>query len=195
MGCKSTEMASFIRESVFIYVYLWLLELPNALHTDTEVFDFINPLTDKDLAELRWYLESYWSWPSNIDDEHARAVEGNLPKWGKALFDATIKRSSDAMRLFGRFDDDHATGRVLTIDTTEPRILRLPWELLREERTVASIRGERGSTTISSTVRNTGEGKMTSIGINGSNRKAMKAHQQPLLANFSKAQAPTVFWI
>jgi hypothetical protein len=37
------------------------------------------------------------------------------------------------MRLFGRFDDGHLAGRILTIDTTEPRILRLPWELLRDE--------------------------------------------------------------
>jgi hypothetical protein len=27
---------------------------------DSEVFDFVNPLTDKNLSELRWYLESYW---------------------------------------------------------------------------------------------------------------------------------------
>ena len=110
--------------------------VPVSVHfdsTDTETFDFVNPLTDKDLVELRWYLESYWQWPSDIDDDRARTVEGDLPKWGNALFDAVFQCSPDAMRLFGRFDDDHTTGRVLTIDTTEPRILRLPWELLRDE--------------------------------------------------------------
>ncbi|HRQ24699.1 MAG TPA: hypothetical protein PLF42_14830, partial [Anaerolineales bacterium] len=99
---------------------------------DSEVFDFINPLTDKNLSELRWYLESYGQWPSDIDDDRAREVEGNLPKWGKALMDGIIQKSADAMRLFGRFseaDGEH----TLTIDTTEPRILRLPWELLRDE--------------------------------------------------------------
>ncbi len=99
---------------------------------DSEVFDFINPITDKNLAELRWYLESYWSWPSDIDDERAREVEGNLPKWGKALMDGIIQKSADAMRLFGRFSESDGE-RMLTIDTTEPRILRLPWELLRDE--------------------------------------------------------------
>jgi len=99
---------------------------------DSEVFDFINPLTDKNLSELRWYLESYWSWPSDIDDDRAREVEGNLPKWGKALMEAIIQKSSDAMRLFGRFSEADGE-RMLTIDTTEPRILRLPWELLRDE--------------------------------------------------------------
>jgi tetratricopeptide (TPR) repeat protein len=110
--------------------------VPVSVHfgeTDTETFDFINPLTDKNLSELRWYLESYWQWPSDIDDDRAREVEGNLPKWGKALLDAAIKKSADAYGLFKLFDDDHEAGRVLTIDTTEPRILCLPWELLRDE--------------------------------------------------------------
>ena len=101
--------------------------------TDTDVFDFTNPLTDKNLAELRWYLENYWEWPSDIDDDRAREVEGNLPIWGKALLDAVIKKSSDAMRLFERFSVIQGGERMLTIDTNEPRILRLPWELLRDE--------------------------------------------------------------
>jgi len=101
--------------------------------TDVEAFEFINPLTDRDLADIRWYLEQYYYWPSDIDRDRARLVEGNLPKWGKALFDAIFGKSTDAMRLFGRFDDDHGAGRAFTIDTTEPRVLRLPWELLRDE--------------------------------------------------------------
>ena len=109
--------------------------IPASVHfdgADTESFSFTNPLSDKDLAELRWYLEHYWQWPSDIDDERARNVEGSLPKWGKALLDAVILKSPEAMRLFGRFSEADGE-RVLTIDTTEPRILRLPWELLRDE--------------------------------------------------------------
>lgn len=109
--------------------------IPVTVHlgdTETETINFINPLTDKNLSELRWYLESYWQWPSDIDDDRAREVEGNLPKWGKALMDAIIQKSSDAMRLFGRFSEAQGE-HTLTIDTTEPRILRLPWELLRDE--------------------------------------------------------------
>jgi tetratricopeptide (TPR) repeat protein len=100
--------------------------------TDTETIQFVNPITDKNLSELRWYLESYWQWPSDIDDDRAREVEGNLPKWGKALMDGIIQKSADAMRLFGRFSEADGE-KMLTIDTTEPRILRLPWELLRDE--------------------------------------------------------------
>jgi tetratricopeptide (TPR) repeat protein len=113
-----------------------LTPVPVRVHfdeADTEAFDFVNPLTDKDLKDLRWYLESYCDWPFEIDEKRAREIEGRLPKWGKALFDAVFRQSSEAMRLFERFDGDHATGRRLTIDTNEPRILRLPWELLRDE--------------------------------------------------------------
>jgi tetratricopeptide (TPR) repeat protein len=109
--------------------------IPVTVHydsTDTEAIQFVNPITDKNLSELRWYLESYWQWPSDIDDDRARAIEGNLPKWGKALMEGIIQKSADAMRLFGRFSEAGGE-RMLTIDTTEPRILRLPWELLRDE--------------------------------------------------------------
>jgi hypothetical protein len=109
--------------------------IPVTVHfgeSETEAIQFVNPLTDKDLSELRWYLESYWSWPSDIDDDRAREVEGNLPKWGQALLDGIIGKSKEAARLFERFSEVDGE-RMLTIDTTEPRILRLPWELLRDE--------------------------------------------------------------
>jgi len=111
---------------------------------DTEQFEFVNPIRDttevvdgvevkkSPLSNIRWYLERYWDWPSEIDIDRARGIEGNLPEWGKALFDAVFQKNSDAMRLFERFDAAQGE-RVLTIDTNEPRILRLPWELLRDE--------------------------------------------------------------
>ena len=72
---------------------------------DVEQYKFNNPLTDKDLAEIRWYLEQYWYWPSDIDQERARKVEGKLPEWGKAIFDAVFQKASNAMRLFEKFDE------------------------------------------------------------------------------------------
>lgn len=100
---------------------------------ETEFFSFVNPLTDKDLGQIRWYLEQYFQWPSDIDDERAESIAGNLPEWGKALFNAVFDVSAKAMRVFEQFDSSRQDGAVLTIDTTEPRILRLPWELLRDE--------------------------------------------------------------
>ncbi|MGH8245390.1 MAG: hypothetical protein ACREUU_03050, partial [Gammaproteobacteria bacterium] len=43
-------------------------------------------------------------------------------------------KSAKAMRLFEQFNMRRSqSGAILTIDTTEPRILRLPWELLADE--------------------------------------------------------------
>lgn len=110
--------------------------IPTSVHfakQDTESFEFRPPMEDKALGEIRWYLERYWQWPTDIDKDRARKVEGALPQWGKNLFEAVFDKDAKAMRLFADFlhaRDDHNT---LTIDTTEPRILRLPWELLRDE--------------------------------------------------------------
>lgn len=110
--------------------------IPVSVHfagQDTESFEFRPPMEDKALGEIRWYLERYWQWPTDIDKDRARKVEGALPQWGKSLFEAVFDKDAKAMRLFADFlhaRDDHNT---LTIDTTEPRILRLPWELLRDE--------------------------------------------------------------
>jgi CHAT domain len=99
----------------------------------SETFDFVNPLADKDLSEIRWYLEQYYYWPSDIDRDRARTVDGNLPKWGRALFDAVFEKSSQAGRLFERLDANRDESNIIVIDTAEPRILRLPWELLADK--------------------------------------------------------------
>ena len=99
---------------------------------DTETFNFLNPLTDKALAELRWYLERYWFWPTGPDYDRAQTLEKGLREIGSALFEAVFKQAS-ATRLFERFDAARGAGGVFTVETTEPRILRLPWELLADE--------------------------------------------------------------
>ncbi|MBE0680594.1 MAG: tetratricopeptide repeat protein [Anaerolineales bacterium] len=98
----------------------------------TRTYDFVNPLTEKDLGEIRWYLEKYPLWPVGPDRERAHEIEGKLSKWGRNLFDA-IFSNQDAIGLLDEFNALHSGGRVLTIDTTESRVLRLPWELLRDD--------------------------------------------------------------
>ncbi len=66
------------------------------------------------------------------DYDRARELEARLSQLGRALFGAVFDRSATAMRLFQQFDGSRA-GAALTIDTTDPRILRLPWELLADE--------------------------------------------------------------
>ncbi|MBM3130234.1 MAG: CHAT domain-containing protein [Chloroflexi bacterium] len=103
----------------------------------TNPVSFAPPLTDKQLADLRWYLEEFSFWPSGPDYERAERIENDFENWGRALRQSVIK-GEDAIRLWQQFLDDPvgATGRSplqVTIDATDPRVLRLPWELLADD--------------------------------------------------------------
>ncbi|XCN72570.1 MAG: tetratricopeptide repeat protein [Candidatus Electrothrix aestuarii] len=93
--------------------------------------EFINPLEEKDLNELRWYLEDYGtSYAAEPDDVRAVAVQEQLPVWGTALFEAALDNERKAAKLFDRFLESGEEGRVLSIAADEPAVLTLPWELL-----------------------------------------------------------------
>jgi tetratricopeptide (TPR) repeat protein len=93
---------------------------------------FKTPLTDKDLLDIRWYVETYGAHSlGDPDDEEAGRIAGKLPAWGKKLFDAVFGER-DAERLFNRFQDAENDTRLLTISTEHPAILALPWELLHD---------------------------------------------------------------
>jgi tetratricopeptide (TPR) repeat protein/predicted ATPase len=95
----------------------------------TEPRPFSNPLTRKDLEDLRWYLEVYpTSMLGEPDVREASRIAAQLATWGRSLFDAAFQ-SSEARRLFDRFlaaDSAH----ILTIRADQPSIQALPWELL-----------------------------------------------------------------
>ncbi|MFQ5596374.1 MAG: hypothetical protein ACE5IY_24420, partial [bacterium] len=100
--------------------------------TATEPAPFQPPLDDPDLADLRWYLEIFSTWPTGPDYERAERIEAKLEDWGRALLES-ITSDRDAGRLWQQFADAHNAGKLLTIDATDPRVLRLPWELLADE--------------------------------------------------------------
>ncbi len=99
---------------------------------DSKSLDFKSPLDDKALEDIRWYLEVYAThYTSDVDDEAARRIEAKLLQWGEALFEAVFD-SRAASRLFNEFQEYDEPGRLLTIDSDQPEILSLPWELLRD---------------------------------------------------------------
>ena len=104
---------------------------------ETEAFDFTNPLAEADLADLRWYLEEYAVYPYLDHARRAEQIEPRLREWGEALFKAVFmadsEESTQAYGLFKEFLGERSQSDALVIDTTEPRVLRLPWELLAEE--------------------------------------------------------------
>src|SRR6266487_1163998 len=93
---------------------------------------FEPPLDDAKLDDLRWYLEVFSTWPTGPDYERAEGIEAQLEQWGRALLNSVIG-VGEAARLWQQFVDAPADGKLLTIDATDPRVLRLPWELLADE--------------------------------------------------------------
>jgi tetratricopeptide (TPR) repeat protein len=93
---------------------------------------FTNPIKDKDLRDLQWYVETYGAHSlGDPDDTEAARIKGLLPVWGKALFEAVFKER-EATRRFNSFQDNADEARLLTISTEHPAILVLPWELLHD---------------------------------------------------------------
>jgi tetratricopeptide (TPR) repeat protein len=93
--------------------------------------EFVSPIKEDDLKELRWYVEDYGiSYAAEPDDARAAAVRDKLPVWGAALFSAVFDSDRKAAKLFDRFLEAEEDGRVLSIAADHPAVLSLPWELL-----------------------------------------------------------------
>jgi tetratricopeptide (TPR) repeat protein len=94
---------------------------------------FVNPLTDADLKDLRWYLEEYLDWPfSEPVQKRAEKIERQLDEWGAALFDAVFAKP-EARVLCDRLLESRDAERFVTIQSPDARVLRLPWELMRDK--------------------------------------------------------------
>ncbi len=99
---------------------------------DPETIDFVAPLGEKDLEDIRWYLETYAaSYTADADDQRAGKIAKNLPKWGSDLFEAVFS-DRPTQRILNDFQDADEDSKLLTISTSDPAILALPWELLRD---------------------------------------------------------------
>jgi tetratricopeptide (TPR) repeat protein len=100
--------------------------------TMTPPAPFAPPLDDPQLADLRWYLEVFSTWPTGPDYERAEAIEAKLEDWGRDLLRSVISTVETA-GLWQQFVDAKAAVKLLTIDATDPRVLRLPWELMADK--------------------------------------------------------------
>jgi tetratricopeptide (TPR) repeat protein len=116
-------------------VYVSLFRLDSG--TMTERVRFRAPLDDPELADLRWYLEVFSSWPTGPDYERAEGIKSRLEEWGRDLRRCVVGGSEEAARLWQQFvdagaDEEETPAKLLTVDATDPRVLRLPWELLAD---------------------------------------------------------------
>jgi len=93
---------------------------------------FISPLADKELWDIRWYIETYGAHSlGDPDDQEASRIARQLPESGKKLFEAVFSER-EAQRRLNSFQDAEDASRLLTISAEHPAILALPWELLHD---------------------------------------------------------------
>lgn len=100
--------------------------------TSTKPAKYHPPLDNAVLADLRWYLETFSIWPTGPDYIRANNIEAKLEDWGRSLLESAT-REREAAQLWQQFLDAESDSKLVTIDATDPRVLRLPWELLADE--------------------------------------------------------------
>ena len=115
-------------------------------------FTFTAPLGPIEAEELRWYLESYFLWPTGVFKERAERIEAQLPQWGQDLYEAALESkfaqealntwenaAGDAERRFSVLvDSDLREGaseeKQTAANEAASDLLSLPWELLHDGR-------------------------------------------------------------
>lgn len=106
--------------------------------------DLLLPLLSlEESAELRWYLHEYWQWPFADFAARGERVERELlTSVGRRLY-ASLCSSVDATRIVEnwRLFPLQANGhRQISILSSLPEVLSLPWELLHDEAGFLALR-------------------------------------------------------
>ena len=85
------------------------------------------PLDEAALEDLRWYLEDYLRAPFGVWEERGPHIQTQLAAWGEAVF-ASVFGSQRARDAYQRAQDQQLE---LVFRSADPRLLGLPWELMR----------------------------------------------------------------
>lgn len=108
--------------------------------TDSGKMAFVNPVSDKDRTDIKWYVETYGAQSlADPDDAEAKRIKARLPEIGKALFSAVFGKT-EAYEPYLDFRNKPSANRVLTISSQDAGILALPWELLHDPKGVFLFR-------------------------------------------------------
>src|SRR5436190_23111264 len=94
--------------------------------------DFAPFLSEEDYENLRWYLEEYMDLPDGGAVVRAGGIERQLHQWGRQLYAALFAAPENRDLLQQLLDSPEP--RELTIATDQSALLRLPWELLADEK-------------------------------------------------------------
>ncbi|ABW27759.1 tetratricopeptide repeat protein [Acaryochloris marina] len=111
-------------------------------------YRFTAPIGPLELDDIRWYIESYFRWPSGVFKDRAIKTEDNLPQWGQDLYKAALagesarepleawRRASGSRRFSVRVDSEPKEGseddKVAQFQESASDLLALPWEILHD---------------------------------------------------------------
>lgn len=62
--------------------------------------DFNHPFEPQVLADLRWYLEQYLSFPYGLNPDKAIAIEQKFQVWGQTLFELIFQSTEEGREFF-----------------------------------------------------------------------------------------------
>jgi hypothetical protein len=87
------------------------------------------PLDEGALEDLRWYLEDYLRAPFGVWEDRGPQIQAQLAAWGEAVFASVFGHgpASDAYQRARRQELE------LVFRSADPRLLGLPWELMRDQ--------------------------------------------------------------
>ena len=128
-----------------------LLRYRSAHHKDDMIshrFGFTAPLGAIELTEIRWYIESYFRWPTGVFKTRAEQIEQGLINWGKLLFDAVFaldsakntlnewRKAGQDLRFSVQVDFEPPEGadkdELPLYREAASDLLALPWEILHD---------------------------------------------------------------
>lgn len=89
------------------------------------------PLTPQERRDLQWYLEEYWMWPYEGFAQHGKEVEQLLVTVGQRLYQILFG-SAQAADLVRAWRLQGSKEYQISIISTLPAVLSLPWELLHD---------------------------------------------------------------
>ncbi len=111
-------------------------------------YKFKAPLGPLELEDIRWYIESYFRWPTGVFKERAKKTEQDLPEWGNALYAAALggesarepldewRRKTASRRFSVQVDSEPPEGtakkKTSLFREAASDLLSLPWEIMHD---------------------------------------------------------------
>ena len=106
--------------------------------------NFPYPLTEAEFQEMAWLLSGYSSEPFGDSRQRAEGVETGLRDLGRLMMEALFRSSHEAASILERLSSGTSGPCQLSVVSTRPDFLTLPWELLNNPDLGYFVSGFRG---------------------------------------------------